>query len=419
MPVYEATELREERAGLFDQMCVINDKAEEEKRDLLAEEAGEYDKLETAFDALEKRIKRTEQLEGIKPQLRKADVLKTDETDEEEKREIPKTLKEFRAQRRGELPQDTDEYREAWFHLMTAKDPREITSEEQRVLSKATAGAGLNLVPTDFEKTLVELLRDFGVMRQISKVITTSNGDDLQVPSVTTHGTAAWTAESAAFTASDEVFGQATLKAYKAATIILVSDELLTDSAFDLESYISQEFAERIGVLENTAYQVGTGPATQPTGIATDAPVGKTGAAGQTATIIADDLFDLFHSVLPPYRRNASWVANDATIKAVRKLKDTTNQYLWNPGLQAGQPDTLLGSPVYADPDVAVMAVSAKSVFFGDFSYYWIRDVQGIAFQRLVERYAELGQVGFRAYHRTDGKLLRTVAVKHYVNAAA
>jgi HK97 family phage major capsid protein len=110
-------------------------------------------------------------------------------------------------------------------------------------------------------------------------------------------------------------------------------------------------------------------------------------------------------------------VANDSTIKLVRKLKDTTNQYLWQPGLQAGEPDTLLGKPVYADPDMPAATTGLVSALFGDFSYYWIRDVNGIAFQRLNELYAENGQVGFRAYHRTDGKLLNTAAVKKLTQA--
>ena len=155
-----------------------------------------------------------------------------------------------------------------------------------------------------------------------------------------------------------------------------------------------------------------------PTGITTQTTAGKVGATGQTTTVTSDDLIDLMFSVPNPYRRNAAWLMNEGGVKALMKLKDTTGQYIWSPGLTAGAPDTLFGRPVYTDPDMPVMAANAKSILFGEFSYYQIRDVRGIAVQRLNELYAANGQVGFRAYHRTDGKLLNTAAVKHYANSA-
>lgn len=411
--------LKDERATLVEQMRAVTLAAEAEARDLTGEESQEFDRLEVRVGELTARADRMEKLGGYNQAEERQITPDAEDTGWEVAKatEAPKSFKEFNEQRAVSRPQDDPEYRQAFFKMVTARDMRELTGAELRALSKASAGAGLNLVPTAFEKTLIDSLRDFGVMRQIATVFTTTDGSTIQVPSVTTHGTASWTAENAAFTESDEVFGQPTLSAYKAATIMKVSDELLADAAFDLDSYIRNEFGLRIGVLENTAYQVGDGTG-KPTGVTVTATAGKTGANGQTTSVITDDLFDLYHSVLPPYRRNGSWVMNDATIKAIRKLKDSTNQYLWQPGLAAGQPDTLLGRPVYADPDVAVMAASAESILFGDFSYYWIRDVQGVAFQRLQELYAANGQVGFRAYHRTDGKLLNAAAIKTYTNSA-
>jgi len=408
-------QLLEERAGLIEEMRTITVTAEADSRDLTAEEAQEFDRRETAADELERRARRMEKLLGVTPAGGR--TINADDPDDGGdggdggEPEPPKTLAEFRERRSGVRPQDEAEYRVAFYNWITAADSSAVTHEEYRVLSKASAGAGLNLVPTDFRNELVNALREFGVMRQISRVITTDSGETMQIPSVTSHGTAAWTAENAAFTPSDEVFGQASLSAYKAATIILVSEELLEDSAFDLEAYIRQEFGLRIGILENTAYVVGDGSG-KPTGVATQASAGVSFAGA--AAITADELIDLYHSLLSPYRRNASWVFKDSTIKLVRKLKEggATGQYLWQPGLVAGAPDTLLGRPVYVDPDMAAATTGLISVLFGDFSFYWIRDVNGIAFQRLNELYAANGQVGFRAYHRTDGKLMNTAAVK-------
>ncbi len=405
----EINVLKEQRAGLFDQMRDLTLQAEADSRDLTAEESQEFDRMETDAATLEKRAGRMEKLLGIGPIVRR----QTDGSDSGDGDDAggeptaPKTFAEYREQRAGIRPQDTDEYRSVFFKAFSESGP--LTSDEYRVLSKASAGAGLNLVPTAFSNTLIDSLRDFGVMRQVSTIDTTDSGEAIQYPTVTTHGVATWTAENAAYTASDEVFGQTTLNAYKAATLIKVSEELLADSAFDLERYIRGEFGLRVGVLENTAYVAGDGTG-KPTGITTQASAGITAASATTVT--ADELIDLYHSLLPPYRRNAVWLMKDSTIKIVRKLKDTTNQYLWQTALVAGQPDTLLGRPVYADPDMPAATTGLVSVLFGDFAYYHIRDVNGVLFQRLNELYAENGQIGFRAAHRTDGKLLNTAAIK-------
>lgn len=412
--VARVEELRLERAQVFEEMKTVNEAALTESRDLTAEEKERYDKLEQRMETLTEQVDRNEKLAGIEGSgiTRRAAAPPAEERDIDDKKKSPETLKEFNEQRAGRKPQDESDYRKAFYRYMTVKDLRDLTPDEQRVLSKASAGAGANLVPTNFATELIAALRDFGVMRQISRVISTTGGEALQVPSVSTHGTAAWTAENAAYTASDEAFGLATLNAYKAATLMIVSEELLQDAAFDLEAYIRQEFGQRIGVLENTGYVAGDGSA-KPTGAAVQASAGVT-AASATA-ITADELMDLFHSLLPPYRRNASWLMKDSTIKLIRKLKTGVsgdNTYIWQPGLQAGQPDVILGRPVYADPDMAAATTGLVSVLFGDFSFYWIRDVDGISLQRLNELYAANGQVGFRAWHRTDGKLLNTAAVK-------
>lgn len=421
MPRHEIAELREQRAAVWERMKEITDRAEAEGRDLSGEEVEEFDRCERDFDAFEVRYKRLEKVEGTKPTVPAVVEDRQIEPGDGEDRKAPESYREWLEERSGGLAQDDPEYRQAFYRWLQTGEQISNLPAELRAQSKATAGAGANLVPIAFERTLIGLLRYTGVMRQIATVMSTATGNQLQVPQVTGHGTAAWTAESAAFAESDETFGQTALNAYKEASLVTVSEELLNDSAFDLEQYLSNEFALRFGVLENVSYWVGDGSG-KPTGIATQVSTGFTLPTGSTvgfpAANAGDGLFELYHSLLVPYRRNAVFVANDQTIKSIREIKDGQGRYMWMPGLSAGAPDTLLGRPLYSDPDVPIMGANAKSVFFGDFSYYWVRDVQGVAFQRLVELYAANGQVGFRAYKRTDGKLLNTAAVKALANSA-
>ncbi|MGN0477719.1 MAG: phage major capsid protein, partial [Ruminococcus sp.] len=195
-------------------------------------------------------------------------------------------------------------------------------------------------------------------------------------------------------------------------TLIKVSEELLNDSAFDLESYITREFARRIGNKEEEAFFTGDG-SNKPLGILSDVGGAEVGVNASSATAVtADELIDLYYSLSSPYRKNAVWVLNDDTVKAVRKLKDSSGQYLWQPALNAGEPDTLLGKPIKTSAYMPTVASGQKVVAFGDFSYYWIADRQGRTFKRLAELYAAKGQVGFLASQRVDGKLTLPEAIK-------
>ena len=205
------------------------------------------------------------------------------------------------------------------------------------------------------------------------------------------------------------MFGQVTLGAHKLGTLIKVSHELLSDSVFDLESYLSSEFARRIGNAEEDAFINGNGT-NKPTGLITGASAGVTTAAATAITL--DEIIDLYHSLKTPYRKNASFIMNDATIKVVRKMKDENGQYLWQPSVRDGEPDTLLGRPIYASAFMPTIAASAVPIIFGDYSYYWIADRQGRVFKRLNELYAGNDQTGFLATQRVDGKLTLDEAVK-------
>ena len=197
-----------------------------------------------------------------------------------------------------------------------------------------------------------------------------------------------------------------------------ISEELLNDSVFDLESYIAREFARRIGTKEEEAFFTGDGTG-KPLGILAASGGAETGVTAASATAVtADELIDLFYSLKSPYRKNAVWVLNDSTIKAIRKLKDNNGQYLWQPSLVAGTPDTILGRPVKTSAYMPAIAAGAKTIAFGDFSYYWIADRQGRSFKRLNELYAANGQVGFLGSQRVDGKMILPEAVKVLVQKA-
>lgn len=271
------------------------------------------------------------------------------------------------------------------------------------VLSEGVQADGGYLVPEEFERQIVTGLDEANVVRSLAKVITTSA--ERKIPVAAAHSAAQWTAENAAYTESNPTFDQKTIDAFKLTDLVKVSIELLQDSAFDLESYIAGEFARAFGIAEEQAFCVGTGT-NQPAGIftANGGTVGVNAAAA--AAITADELISLVYALKSPYRRNARFLMNDATISAIRKLKDNNGAYLWQPSLQAGQPDRLLGYELHTSPYVPTMAAGALTVAFGDFKNYWIADRAGRTVQRLNELYSTNGQVGFVATERVDGKVI-------------
>lgn len=397
-------EMRQKRAALIIQARELINKAEAEKRDLTAEEQEQWNKMMAEVDVFGKQIDREERQAKLESEL--AVLQGTVAGGKEQPGE----------ESRSANPRANKEYRDAFWKAMR-QTRNALYADEVRALQVGTPSEGGYLVPDEFERTLIQALQNQNIMRTLATVITTGSGDRI-IPVVASHGTATWTAEEAAITESDEAFAQVTLGAHKLVTLIKVSEELLNDSAFNLEAYIAAEFARRVGAAEETAFVTGNGSG-KPTGVVAGATQGKVGATGQTTSVTAEDLLDLYHALKRPYRVRAAWLMADSTALAIRKLKTAADgQYIWQPGLQAGQPDRLLGRPVAISDDVPAMAASAKSILFGDFSYYWIADRQGTAFQRLNELYAVNGQVGFRAFRRVDGKLILAETVKYYQNSA-
>lgn len=298
----------------------------------------------------------------------------------------------------------------------------EALGGETRTLSRLTAGAGQNTVKTSFYDSLVQnLIVNAAMLQAGPTVLSTTSGEIIQIPKTLTHSAGALFAEAATITNSDPTFGQVSLGAYKYAALVQVSRELIDDTSVDLLGYLAFEMGRAVGNAVGADFIVGNGTA-KPRGITIDTTLGVTGGAGVVGVFTADNLIDLFYSVAPPYRASSSaaWMFADATFAQVRKLKDTTNRYLWEPSLVVGAPDTILGKRVVTDPNVAVTALSAKSVIFGDFSRYYVREVSGVRFEQSNDYAFANDLVTFKAAWRADGALIDlTGAVKHFIGNAA
>ncbi|MCL1844418.1 MAG: phage major capsid protein [Defluviitaleaceae bacterium] len=221
---------------------------------------------------------------------------------------------------------------------------------------------------------------------------------------------ARWTRENSPIQETMMTFTEKTLDAFKLSTLVRVSMELLQDSMFDLEAYIADDFGRAFGVAEEESFCIGDG-VDKPTGIFRDTGGATIGVTAGNA-ITTDNLIDLIYALKSPYRRNAVFLMRDITVSAIRKLKDANNQYLWQPSVQAGEPDRLLGYRLYTSPYVPEVAPGALPVAFGDFNHYWIGDRMGRTVQRLNELFAGNGQIGFLSNQRVDGKVILSEGIQ-------
>ncbi|AWW25954.1 phage major capsid protein [Acetobacterium sp. KB-1] len=387
-------ELRENRAKIWEDAKKFLDEKRNQDGLLAAADIEIYEKMETDVVNLGKEIDRLERQQAM--DLEFAKPINTPIT------EKPAGLPEAKTGR------GSDEYSQSFWNAMRNKS---LSFEISNALQIGSDSEGGYLVPDEFERTLVEGLEEENIFRTLAKVITTASGDR-KIPVVASKGSASWIEEEGATPESDDSFGQVSISAYKLGTLLKVSEELLNDSVFNLESYIAKEFSRRIGAKEEEAFFIGDGLG-KPTGIFNATGGAEEGVTAASATAITvDEIMDLYYSLKSPYRKNANFILNDATIKAIRKLKDGNGNYIWQPSITAGTPDTILNSPVKTSSYVPTIAAGAKTIAFGDFSYYWVADRQGRSFKRLNELYATTGQVGFMATQRVDGKLILPEAIK-------
>ena len=412
-----SVELRQQYAQLWERAKQMNDSAEAENRDFTAEERTNWDAVNADMARMDERIKRQEALERTPAPA-----------SEQRKIEIatPQATKAGR---------DSDEYRDAFAtYLIHGREGLDLS--ERRLLSGHTdtltapelraigaynqVGAGY-LVPVEFERRIRQNMLAFGGMREASTVMSTNSGADLDMPtSDDTGNTGELLAEHATASEQDVTTGIKVLKAFKySSKVVRVSLELLQDSAFDIQSWLSGLLAERLARIQNTHFTIGDG-GNQPLGITRAAGTGITGAAGTATSVLWDDLIRLEHTVDPAYRAGARYMFHDSTLSQLRRAKDGDGNYIWQAGTQTGIPATVNGWPYTINQDMPVFAANAISILFGQLKNYIIRDVMGVSIIRLDELYALQGQVAFIGFNRCDGLLVHagTNPVQAYVNGA-
>lgn len=412
-------ELLEKRASVWKQMQDIMARAD--KDGLKAEDRAQYDQLHAELRDL---------------------------TSDKERREAHEDLERRLAEPAGGPPPITDPtpgesrtdaadkaYREAFSgyirYGMAGLEPEQrralqqgfVSGPELRAQGVGTTTAGGYFVPQGFRQRLQEAMKWYGGIIGNVEVIETDTGATLPWPTNDDTGNVgAILAENTQVSEQDVTIGQKTLSAYMyTSKLVRVSLQLLQDSAFDVEVWLPRKLGERIGRILNTHFTTGTG-SSQPLGIQTNATVGITGATSATPVVAYGNILSLVYSIDPAYRNagRAKFMMNDATIGAIRGLLDSQNRPLWEPSIQVGQPDALLGYPIIPNNDMPVMAADAKSILFGDFfAGYVARLVTGVQSIRLDERYADYLQVGFLAFQRADGTTQDATAYKAYKNGPA
>lgn len=409
------TELREMQQKLVaDARALLADIKDDTAEVRVAELESQHDAAMAEYDRLEARIKREEALEARERDLNAAD----DRRPNGEDRSV-----------QGGRQENADEARAAAFRSYLRHGLEDMPAEERKIVREMRAQAvgtdskGGYLVPEGFMAELVKSLKAWGPMLDggIVRRLDTATGASIPWPTMNdTSNEGSLIGENTQVTESEVAFDTKTLEAYKYTSgVVLVSAELLQDSAIDVEGTVRSAMAERIGRIGNRHLTVGTG-SNQPNGIVT-AATAVTGVAA-AAAITFDNLIDLFHAVDPAYRDDPSarWMFNDGTLKALRKIKDVEDRYVWQPAdVRTGAPATILEKPYSINQAVAAIGASNKSVVFGAFNRYVVRMVREFAIRRLVERYADYDQTGFIGFTRLDGELLDAAAVKTLQHAAS
>ena len=305
--------------------------------------------------------------------------------------------------------------------------PQALTPDDwaavRNTMSTGTDAQGGYTVPTEVSGTIIEALKAFGGMRSVATVISTATGVPMTMP--TSDGTTEEgeiLGENTAAAAAAPSFGVVNLGVHKySSKTVAVPIELLQDSNADIEAFVNNRLITRLGRITNKHFTVGTG-SSQPSGVLTGATLGVTGAKAQVDSVTYDDLVELEHSLDPAYREGGrcSFMFADTTLKAIKKLKDGQGRPLWLPGIDVKEPASILGYRYVINQSVPAMAATAKSVLFGDFSKYIIRDAMGITMYRFADSaFAQKGQVGFLAFMRSGGVLTDAQAVKFFQHGAA
>ncbi|MYS47540.1 phage major capsid protein [Streptomyces sp. SID5998] len=408
--------LIDEQNTVWQRMQDIQSAAEAENRDLTAEERQNWDEAEARLTVVSGDIERLNRMAQLS-QIDRSQVVTT--TGEPEDRG-----------RGGDGEERLRQYNEAFGIYLRGgmdrltPDQRNLMMDHQVDLRAMGAGidtAGGFTVPDEFRNTMTETMKAFGGLLGLADVITTATGADLKWPTNDDTGNEGEIlGENQPAGEQDLQVGGKTLKAHIfSSKQVKLSMALLQDSAFNLEQWVPKKLGERIGRRAARAFTTGTG-VDQPEGLTTAGTVGKTGANGQTTSVIYDDLIDLEHSVDSAYRANGQYLMHDQSLKVIRKLKDSQQRPLWVPIPAPGFPATINGFPYALDNSMPVPAAGAKTIAFGDFKAgYVIRQVQAVQTLRLVERYAEYLQVAFLGFARMDGGIQDSAAIRLYQHSSS
>ncbi len=291
----------------------------------------------------------------------------------------------------------SDDYKNAMLSAM-----RSNFRNVSNILQEGVDADGGYLVPEEYDSRLIDVLDEENIMRKLGHTITTSGEHKINIAA--TKPAAAWIEEGGALTFGDATFDQILLDAHKLHVAIKVTEELLYDNAFGLENYIIDQFGKALANAEEDAFLNGTGVG-QPLGLFAENGGGQ--VANTVATPTGDDVINLIYALKRPYRKNAAFIMNDSTVAMIRTFKDNNGAYMWQPSVQAGEPDKLLGYNVYTSP-----FCPANMMAFGDYSYYNIGDRGTRSFKQLTELFAGNGLIGFVAKERVDGKLVLPEAVQ-------
>jgi HK97 family phage major capsid protein len=390
---YRLAELREQRVDLHQQMDTIITTADTEERSLSAEDQQTLERLEGEFRALTTDIERRERLAGFDTNLTGG---------------VPQPEEPSSTSQRSN-PCDTEEYRAA-IDAYIRRGENRLTDEQRSTLQVGVDADGGFTVAEEWA-SLQDHLRENAIMRSLARVVSTSTGGTFHIPKVAADAAKpVATAENAQIANDASEFTELTLGATKYARITKGSLEMVQDSNFDVAGFVAEELGRSLGLATDEQYMVGTGdgdPA--PQGLFPGATLGVTNAA----SIGYDEIISLIYSLTSPYRANAAFLTHDLTVAALRKLKDTTNRPLWEPNVQVGEPDRLLGYPLHTSQFAPQIGAGNRPIAFGDYRRaYWIRDVAGISIQYLDQLYAENDQVGWKGRLRTSGAIVDDRAVR-------
>lgn len=380
-------ELIKKRATAWEMAKEFVNTHEDKNGNLSAEDAATYSRMEAEIEELTNSIDRQQRAERREQELSKPV-------------NSPITGRPYKDEPQGEAKtgRASDEYKKAMLNAL-----RSNFRQVSNVLQEGVDADGGYLVPEEYDNRLIDVLDEENIVRKIARKITTSGEHKINIAA--TKPAAAWIEEGEELTFGDAKFDQKILDAHKLHVAIKVTEELLYDNAFRLENFIITEFGKALANAEEDAFLNGDGEG-KPTGIFHPTKGGQV-IGTLTAAIKSDDLIDLVYKLKRPYRKNATFIMNDATLAQIRKLKDNNGQYLFQPSYQAGEPDKLLGYPIQTSAFAPVDAIS-----FGDYSYYNIGDRGARSFKQLNELFAGHGMIGFVAKERVDGILVLPEAVK-------